>query len=159
MSKKATSQGDRKSTKRATAQQPATDQPTAAASTDSGIRYVNLTVRLPYDPAIGTDERRDVLPRIEVAEDYAQLLEHPDCPDTFKQAFETLFVDGLLNLWGESIITEPTVVRVLLPFVLNELDRSEPATADGIMQSLAHLRGRFANKQYEEILARQKEGK
>lgn len=155
--KKPTPKGNRKSTNRTPAKRADINQSTAAAvSFYRDIHHVNLTVAIPYDRKNGTDEQRDVLPRIEQAELYAQLLEHPDCPDAFKVAFGKLF-DCLYNMSGVDI-TDPPAVRVLLPLILNSLDGIEPATADGVMESLMSMRDAFANTQHEEILARQKGG-
>lgn len=79
-SKKTKNQPNRTPAKRADS-----NQPTAIPSPDSDTRFVNLTVRIPYRPKNGTVES-DVLRRIEIADDYAQLLEHPDCPDAFLKA-------------------------------------------------------------------------
>lgn len=67
---------------------------------------------------------------------YARLLEDKRTPESFRKAFGSLFIECLLAYSGVQL-TEPQVLRVLLPFVMEHLNEDYGET---MLESLMHIR-------------------
>lgn len=81
-------------------------------------RDFHLVVTLPDVLSEGTTSEVDAYGVVKDAEVIARTLEHPECSDAFKAAFEVIFTEHM----GESEVswTSPQVVRLALPLILLE---------------------------------------
>lgn len=100
---------------------------------------VALAVRVPGSFAGDCQLRAlDFIKWADDAEYIGRILEHPDCPDSLKEAFTVIYTD-LIN---ESRVswTTPAVLRVQLPLVLLDYyRRGKPAEADTTLAILFNL--------------------